>query len=53
MKPEVTLGQYKGIEVDKADITATDKEVEDAIEKREKIMQEQSLSMTDQYRMEM
>ena len=33
MKPEVTLGQYKGIEVDKADITATDKEVEDAIEK--------------------
>ena len=33
LKPEVTLGQYKGIEVDKADITATDKEVEDAIEK--------------------
>ena len=33
LKPEVTLGQYKGIEVDKADINATDKEVEDAIEK--------------------
>ena len=27
VKPEVTLGQYKGIEVEKADTTATDEEV--------------------------
>ncbi len=31
LKPEVTLGEYKGIEVKKEEITVSDKEVEDAI----------------------
>ncbi len=31
-KPEVTLGKYKGIEVDKIDYTVTDKDVDDDIE---------------------
>jgi trigger factor len=31
LKPEVTLGQYKGIEVEKADTTVTDEEIEAAI----------------------
>lgn len=33
VKPEVTLGQYKGIEVEKADTAATDEEVNAEIEK--------------------
>ena len=33
VKPEVTLGQYKGIEVEKADTTATDEEVAAELEK--------------------
>ena len=33
VKPEVTLGQYKGIEVEKADTTATDEEVVAEIDK--------------------
>ena len=33
VKPEVTLGQYKGIEVEKADTTATDEEVNAEIDK--------------------
>jgi len=33
VKPEVTLGQYKGIEVDNVDTTVTDAEVEQAINK--------------------
>ena len=33
VKPEVTLGQYKGIEVEKADTTATDEEVAADIDK--------------------
>ena len=33
VKPEVTLGQYKGIEVEKADTTATDEEVAAEIDK--------------------
>ncbi len=32
-KPEVTLGEYKGVEVDKADVTVTDADVEDQIRK--------------------
>ncbi|MDO4622960.1 MAG: trigger factor [Eubacteriales bacterium] len=31
VKPEVTLGQYKGVEVEKSDITVTDEEVEKAL----------------------
>ncbi len=33
LKPEVTLGDYKGIEVEKADITVTDEEVDAEINK--------------------
>lgn len=33
LKPEVTLGKYKGIELEKADTTVTDEEIEAAIEK--------------------
>ena len=33
LKPEVTLGKYKGIEIDKIDTTVTDEEVEEAINK--------------------
>ena len=33
VKPEVTLGEYKGIEVEKADTTATDEEINAEIEK--------------------
>ena len=33
VKPEVTLGQYKGIEVEKADTTATDEEVAAELDK--------------------
>ena len=37
LKPEVKLGQYKGVEVDKIDVTVSDEEVEAEIEKeREK-----------------
>jgi len=33
LKPEVTLGKYKGVEIDKIDVTVTDDEVDAAIEK--------------------
>lgn len=33
VKPEVTLGQYKGIEVEKKEVTVTDEEVMDRIER--------------------
>ncbi len=33
IKPEVTLGKYKGIEVEKADTAVTDEEVDAAVEK--------------------
>lgn len=33
VKPEVTLGEYKGIEVEKADTAATDEEVNAEIDK--------------------
>ncbi len=32
LKPEVTLGEYKGLEVEKADITVTDEEVANELE---------------------
>ncbi len=32
VKPEVTLGKYKGITVTKIDVTVTDEEVEEAVE---------------------
>ena len=33
LKPEVTLGRYKGIEVEKADLSVTDEEIDAAIDK--------------------
>ncbi|MDE6621183.1 MAG: trigger factor [Lachnospiraceae bacterium] len=33
LKPEVTLGRYKGVEVEKADTTVTDEEIDAAIDK--------------------
>lgn len=36
VKPEVTLGEYKGIKVEKTDITVTDEEVDEEIEKTRK-----------------
>jgi trigger factor len=33
LKPEVTLGKYKGIKVDKADITVTDEEIDAEIDR--------------------
>ena len=33
LKPEVTLGKYKGIEIEKVDTSVTDKEVDEAIER--------------------
>lgn len=33
LKPEVTLGKYKGIEVEKADTSVSDEEVDEAIDK--------------------
>ncbi len=33
LKPDVTLGKYKGIEIDKIDIAVTDKEIDAAIDK--------------------
>lgn len=36
LKPEVTLGEYKGVTVEKADVKVTDKEVNEAIETERK-----------------
>ncbi len=36
VKPEVTLGKYKGITVTKIDVTVTDEEVEEAVEQERK-----------------
>lgn len=33
LKPEVTLGKYKGIEIEKSDTSVTDEEVDEAIER--------------------
>lgn len=33
LKPDVTLGKYKGIEIDKADTTVTDEEIDAALDK--------------------
>ena len=41
VKPEVTLGEYKGLEVDKVSNRVTAKEVEEEIKKNRKRMQEQ------------
>jgi len=46
LKPDVTLGKYKGIEVEKADISVTDEEIDEAIEK-ERENNARTLSVTD------
>lgn len=46
LKPEVTLGAYKGIEVDKVDVTVSDEEVDAEIEK-ERDRNARSVSVTD------
>lgn len=43
VKPEVTLGEYKGLEVAKADTTVTDEEVEAELKKSRRKMQEPSM----------
>lgn len=46
LKPEVTLGKYKGIEVEKADITVTDDEINAAID-RERENNARTISVED------
>lgn len=46
LKPEVTLGKYKGIEVDKVDVNITDEEVDAEIE-RERERNARSIAVTD------
>ncbi len=46
LKPEVTLGKYKGIKVDKVDVTVSDEEVDAEIEK-ERERNARSVSVTD------
>lgn len=46
LKPEVTLGKYKGVEVEKIDITVTDEEVDAAVE-RERENNARTVSVED------
>ena len=46
LKPEVTLGKYKGIKVDKADVDVTDEEVEAEI-KQEREKNSRTVDITD------
>jgi trigger factor len=46
LKPEVTLGKYKGVKVDKIDTKVTDAEIDEAIEK-ERENNARSISVTD------
>ena len=46
LKPDVTLGKYKGIEVEKADISVTDEEIDEPIEK-ERENNARTISVTD------
>lgn len=46
LKPEVTLGAYKGIEVDKVEVTVSDEEVDAEIE-RERERNARSVSVSD------
>lgn len=46
IKPEVTLGRYKGIEVEKTDITVTDEEIDAAID-RERENNARTISVED------
>lgn len=46
LKPEVTLGKYKGIEIEKEDITVTDEEIDEAID-RERENNARTISVED------
>ena len=46
LKPEVTLGKYKGVKVDKVDTSVTDAEIDEAIEK-ERENNARSINVTD------
>ncbi|MBP5308984.1 MAG: trigger factor [Lachnospiraceae bacterium] len=46
LKPEVTLGKYKGVKVDKVDTEVTDKEIDEAIQK-ERENNARSINVTD------
>lgn len=46
LKPEVTLGKYKGVKVDKADVDVTDEEVEAEI-KQEREKNSRTVDITD------
>ncbi|MGN0166401.1 MAG: trigger factor [Acetatifactor sp.] len=46
LKPEVTLGKYKGVKVDKADVDVTDEEVEAEI-KQEREKNSRTIDVTD------
>lgn len=46
LKPEVTLGKYKGVEVEKADTTVTDEEIDAAID-RERENNARTISVDD------
>ena len=46
VKPEVTLGEYKGLEVPKTEVTVTDEEVESAL-KREQEKNARTVEVTD------
>ncbi|MDE5698889.1 MAG: trigger factor [Lachnospiraceae bacterium] len=46
LKPEVTLGKYKGIEVEKTDTTVTDEEIDTAID-RERESNARTISVED------
>ena len=46
LKPDVTLGKYKGIEVEKSDKSVTDEEIDEAIEK-ERENNARTISVTD------
>lgn len=46
LKPEVTLGKYKGVEVEKADLTVTDEEIDEAVN-RERENNARTISVDD------
>ena len=50
VKPEVTLGEYKGLKVDKVSTRVTQKEVDEEIDRGASAMQERSRSQTARYR---
>ena len=52
-KPEVTLGEYKGLEVDKVSVRVTQKEVDAKIQKRRRRTRERSPWKTVRYRIRM